>query len=83
MTDETRKRIALVFRILTILWFIVIAVLEVHYVIGVFRQRATFHHMWKTIYEEQIEGINVVLLVIFLIPGVFFWAVYRRFRRSY
>jgi hypothetical protein len=83
MTDETRKRIAMAFRIFTILWFVGLALLEARYVIGVFRQRPTVHHVLNTIYEEQIEGINFVLMVIFLIPGVFSWAVYRRFKRSY
>jgi hypothetical protein len=83
MTDETRKRIAMAARIFVILWFVGIALLEARYVISVFRQRPTVHHMLRTIYEEQIEGINFVLMVIFLIPGVFSWAVYRRFRRPY
>ena len=83
MTDANKKRIATACRIFTILWFVGIAVLEARYVIGVFRQRPTVHHMLRTVYEEQIEGINFVLLLIFLIPGVFSWAVYRRFKRSY
>ncbi len=83
MTDENRRRIALACRIFTILWFVGLAVLEARYVISVLRQRPTVHHVLNTIYEEQIEGINFVLLVIFLIPGVFSWAVYRRFKRSY
>ena len=83
MTDTTKKRIAMACRIFTILWFVGLAVLEARYVISVFRQRPTVHHVLNTIYEEQIEGINFVLLLIFLIPGVFSWAVYRRFKRSY
>ena len=66
-----------------ILWFVGLALLEARYVIGVFRQRPTVYHLLGTIYEEQIEGINFVLVVIFLIPGVFAWAVYRRFKRPY
>ena len=83
MTDENRKRIAMASRIFMILWFVGLALLEARYVIGIFRQRPTFYHVLGTIYEEQIEGINFVLLIIFLIPGVFSWAVYRRFRRLY
>ena len=83
MTDITRKRIAMACRIFMILWFVGIALLETRYVISVFRQRPTVHHMLKTIYEEQIEGINFVLMLIFLIPGLFSWAVYRRFKRAY
>ena len=83
MTDANRKRIAMASRIFMILWFVGIALLEASYVISVFRQRPTVHHMWKTIYEEQIEGINIVLMIIYLVPGVFAWAVYRRFKRSY
>ena len=83
MTDENRKRIAMAARIFMILWFVGIALLEARYCISVFRQRPTVHHMVRTIYHEQIEGINFVLLIIYLIPGVFAWAVYRRFKRSY
>jgi hypothetical protein len=83
MTDANRKRIARACLIFMILWFVGLAVLEARYAISVFRQRPTVHHMLSTIYEEQIEGINFVLLIIFLIPGVFSWAVYRRFKRSY
>ena len=83
MTDANRKRIAMASRIFMILWFVGIALLEARYVISVFRQRATIQHVLGTMYEEQIEGINFVLMIIFLIPGVFSWAVYRRFRRPY
>jgi hypothetical protein len=83
MTDGNRKRIAKASRIFMILWFVGIALLEARYVIGVFRQRATVHHVLGTIYEEQIEGINFVLMIVFLIPGGFSWAVYRGFRRPY
>jgi hypothetical protein len=83
MTDANRKRIAMACRVFTILWFAGIVLLETRYVISVFRQRATVHHVLNTIYEEQIEGINSVLVIIFLIPGIFSWAVYRRFRRFY
>ena len=75
MTDANRKRIAMASRIFMILWFVGIALLEARYVISVFRQRATIQHVLGTIYEEQIEGINFVLMIIFLIPGVFSWAV--------
>jgi hypothetical protein len=83
MTDANRKRIALACRIFMILWFVGLAVLEARYVISDVLQRPTVHHVLRTIYEEQIEGINFVLLLVFLIPGVFSWAVYRRFKRSY
>jgi hypothetical protein len=83
MTDENRKRIAMACRIFMILWFVGIALLEARYVISVFRQRPTIHHVLNTVYEEQIEGISFVLMIIFLIPGLFAWAVYRRFKRSY
>ena len=83
MTDANRKRIAMASRIFMILWFVGLALLEARYAISVFRQRPTVRHVLSTIYEEQIEGINFVLMIIFLIPGVFAWAVYRRFRRPY
>lgn len=83
MTDENKKRIAMACLIFMILWFAGLAVLEARYVISDVLQRPTVHHVLRTIYEEQIEGINFVLLIIYLIPGVFAWAVYRRFKRSY
>jgi len=79
----TRKRISVVFLVFAILWFIWISLREVHYVTNVIRQKATFHHVLNTIYEEQIEGINFVTLVIFLVPGVFALVIYFRFRREY
>jgi hypothetical protein len=35
------------------------------------------------IYEEQIEGINFIVLFVYLVPGLFAWLMYRRFRRDY
>jgi hypothetical protein len=35
------------------------------------------------IYEEQIEGINFIVLFLYLVPGLFAWLMYRRFRRDY
>ena len=83
MNVTTRKRISVVCLVLAILWFIMIGLFEAHYVTNVIRQKATFHHILGTIYEEQIEGINFVTLVIFLVPGVFAWFMYLRFRREY
>ena len=83
MNALTRKRISVACLVFAILWLVMIGLFEAHYVRSVIRQKATLHHVLGTIYEEQIEGINFVLLLIFLIPGVFSWAVYRRFKRSY
>ncbi len=83
MTAATRKRIAFICLLFAILWLTGIILLESRYVISVFRHESTFHDVIGTIYEEQIEGINFVLLIIVLIPGVFAWAVYRRFKRKY
>ena len=83
MIDANRKRIAMIFLALTILWFVVLGLLETRYVISVFRHQRTLHDVLGLIYEEQIEGINFVLIIVYLIPGVFFWAVYQRFRRYY
>ena len=47
------------------------------------RYQNTLHDILGTIYEEQIEGINFVTLIIFLVPGVFAWFMYRRFRQEY
>jgi hypothetical protein len=71
--------------VFAILWFVVIAVLEVHYVFSVLRQEAHLrhYHLLRMIYEEQIEGINFLLVIIFLIPGAFAWLLYMRFRQEY
>ncbi len=66
-----------------ILWFVWIGLLEVRYVRSVLRDQTGLHDILGTIYEEQIEGINFVTLVIFLIPGVFALLMYRRFRSEY
>ena len=83
MTPTTRKTISVVCLVFAILWFVLIGLREAHYVRSVLRHQATFHDILEIIYEEQIEGINFVILVIFLVPGVFAWFMYRRFRREY
>ena len=68
-----------------ILWYVGIALLEVHYIFGVLQQEANLrhYHLLHMIYEEQIEGINFIMVIIFLVPGAFAWLLYRRFRREY
>ena len=68
-----------------ILWFVGIAVLEAHYVFSVLRQEAHIrhYHLLRMIYEEQIEGINFLLVIIFLIPGAFAWLMHKRFRQEH
>jgi len=83
MTPSTRKTISVVCLVFAILWFIFLGLREAHYVRHVLRQEATLRAALGIIYEEQIEGINFVMLVVWVIPGVFVWAVHRRFRREY
>lgn len=83
MTPSTRKTISVVCLVFAILWLVLLALGEAHYVRIVLRQQTTLHNVLETIYEEQIEGINFVMLVVWVIPGVFAWAVHRRFRREY
>jgi hypothetical protein len=83
MNALTRKRISVVFLVFAILWFVWIGLREAHYVRNVIAQKATLHHVLRTIYEEQIEGIHFVTLVIFLVPGVFALFMHFRFRREY
>ena len=66
-----------------ILWFVWIGLLEVRYVRSVLRDQNGLYDILGTIYEEQIEGINFVTLVILLIPAVFALLLYRRFRSEY
>ena len=82
MDTATRKTISIVCLCLSVLWFAFILLFESRYLIGVFRHQATFRDVMKTIYEEQIEGINVVLLFVYLIPGLFALLMYRRFKKG-
>jgi len=83
MSPSTRKTISVVCLVFAILWFVFLGLREAHYVTNVVRQQATLSDILGIIYEEQIEGINFITLVIFLVPGVFSWFMYRRFRRDY
>ena len=83
MSPSTRKTISLVCLVFAILWSVFIGLLEAHYVRGVMRTQNNLHDILGTIYEEQIEGINFVVFIVCLIPGVFLWVVHRRFRRQY
>jgi len=83
MSPSTRKTISVVCLVFAILWFLFIGFREAHYVRGVMRHQTTLHDILGTIYEEQIEGINFVTLIIFLVPGVFAWFMYRRFRQQH
>jgi hypothetical protein len=83
MNTNTRKTISVVFLWIAIFWFAAIVILESRYLISVFRQQATLHAVLGTVYEEQIEGINFVMLLVYLIPGLFAWVMYSRFKKSY
>ncbi len=83
MNSSTRKTISLVFRVFSFIWFAALLVFESRYVIGVFRQQPAFRDALGTIYEEQIEGINFIILVVYLIPGLFGWAMHKRFKKEY
>ena len=83
MSPATRKTISGVCLVFAILWFGLIGLVEAHYLRIVIRHQSTLHDILRTIYEEQIEGINFVLLIIFLIPGIFSLVMYRRFKREY
>lgn len=83
MNDATRKSISIVCLVVTLLWFAIIAIFEVRYLFGVFRAEATFRAAMGIVYEEQIEGINFIILLVYLIPGLFALVMYRRFKQSY
>ena len=83
MNANTRKTISVVFFCIAIFWFAIILIFESRYLISVFRQQATLRHVLGTIYEEQIEGINFVALLVYLIPGLFSLVMYSRFKKSY
>ena len=83
MNATTRKTISVVFLWIAIFWFAAILIFESRYLISVFRQQATLRDVLGTIYEEQIEGINFLILVVYLVPGLFAWLMYSRFKKSY
>ena len=83
MDASTRKTISIVCLCFSVLWFALLALFESRYLIGVFRHQATFRDVMGTIYEEQIEGINFVIMVVYLIPGIFTLVMYRRFKKGY
>ena len=83
MDTATRKNISIVFLCFAVLWFALIVLFESRYLIGVFRHQATFRNVMGTIYEEQIEGTNFVMLIVYLIPGIFALVLYRRFKKGY
>src|SRR6266478_1090758 len=64
MNTSTRKTVSIVFLCFTIIWFAVILVFEARYLVSVFRQQRAFRDVLGTIYEEQIEGINFIILVV-------------------
>jgi hypothetical protein len=83
MDASTRKTISLVFRWLSLIWFVALLVFESRYLISVFRQQRAFGATLGIIYEEQIEGINFIIMVVYLIPGLFAWAMHKRFKKEY
>ena len=83
MDASTRKTISLVFRWLSFIWFAALLVFELRYLIGVFRQQPAFRGALGIVYEEQIEGINFIILIVYLIPGLFAWAMHKRFKKEY
>ena len=83
MGTATRKTISIGCLWFSVLWFAFIMLLEWRYLIGVIRHQKNFHDVVGTIYEEQIEGINFVMLFVYLVPGIFALVVYRRFKKDY
>jgi len=83
MNDSTRKTISIVALIVAMVWFALIAIFESRYLITVFRAQKTFRDALVTVYEEQIEGINFIILLVYLIPGFFALVMYRRFKKGY
>ena len=85
MTQSTLRTVSNVCLVFAILWFVGIAILELHYVFSVLREEAHLrhYHLLRIIYEEQIQGINFLLVIIFLIPGAFAWFMYVRFRQEH
>jgi hypothetical protein len=83
MNTSTRKTIAAVSLGFTIIWFAAILLFESRYLFSVLRQQRAFRDALGTIYEEQIEGINFIILFVYLVPGLFAWVMYWRFKKEY
>ncbi len=83
MNTSPRKTISIVSLCFAILWFAAILLFESRYVISVFRQQLTFRDVLGAIYEEQIEGINFLMFLVYLVPGLFALLMYSRFKKEY
>ena len=83
MDASTRKTLSRVFRWFSLIWFAALLIFELRYLIIVFRQQRAFSAALGIIYEEQIEGINFIILVVYLIPGLLAWAMHKRFKKEY
>ena len=81
MKSANLRRIRIICLCFSILWFVLLAVFEARYLIGLSHVQPTFRAILDIVYEEQIEGINFIVLLMYLAPGIFTWFVYRRFRK--
>lgn len=59
--------------------FVGIAMPKAHYASLGEKANPRHFHLLRMIYEERIEGINFVLVIIFLILGAFAWLLFLRF----
>ena len=81
MDAGTLKRLRIGCLVVAILWFVVLGLFEARYLIKLARVQPSLKAVLGIAYEEQIEGINFVVLLMYLAPGIFSWFVYRRFRK--
>jgi hypothetical protein len=81
MEAGTLKRIRIGCLAFAILWFVAVGFFEARYLIKLSRVQPQLRAVLRIAYEEQIEGINFVVMLMYLTPGIFSWFVYRRFRK--
>ncbi len=80
MNTTVKGTLSVVFLVLAILWFAIFALLEVLYIIRVFMKEPGIYYALRTILNEQAEGINPVITIILLMPGIGAFHLYKRFK---
>jgi hypothetical protein len=81
MEAATLKKIRISCLVFAVLWFVVLAMFEARYLIKLSRVQPNLRAVLGIAYEDQIEGINFFVMLMYFAPGIFSWFVYRRFRK--
>ena len=77
--SKTASYLSLAF---AILWFSLFALLELIYVIGVFRKEPGIIYAFHRISDDQLSTINTVVTIILLLPGIGAYKLYEKLSRN-